>query len=184
MRRTPSLLAGAGAALLAVAVPWAYVEGADPGGGVTLLLVGGVLLALAAVNVLVLGERRPDRLVADESVGIPEVPGGSATVDRGAVLAARRVRSFGARHGGDGRSDPDVDLVVEHLGRDMVRLVLVAADGAFGDIVVRGPARARRAAQLSGARVHESFPAELTSRLGTGPYEWQRMAGQQLGGGR
>lgn len=98
-----------------------------------------------------------------------------------AAVAARRVRAFGARHAVDG--DAAVACALEHVGRGAVRLVLVARDGTLGDLVLREE-HAARAAELAGADVGEATSRELARRIRTGPYEWVRAAGSQLGGGR
>jgi hypothetical protein len=48
----------------------------------------------------------------------------------------------------------------------------VAPTYAIGERAVRG----------SGVTVHDEFDPELAARMHTGPYEWTRMAGIQLGG--
>ena len=122
-----------------------------------MLVVGAVLAIVAAVG---LGTRRtPD-------------------LDRTAVVAARRVRAFGARHAVDG--DASVEGSVQHVGRGATRLVLVGRDGAFGDTVLRTPEAAEQAAGLSGMTVVDAQARELGDRLRTGPYAWRRMAGVQL----
>ncbi|MDP9395065.1 MAG: hypothetical protein M3Q27_12845 [Actinomycetota bacterium] len=122
----------------------------------------------------------------DAADGVPgngSTAGGSHAVaspqvlDRGVVVAARRVRSFAERHGG---ADAGFDVGVQHVGRGDTRLVVVAPDGAFGDVVVRGSERARQAAELSGGRVSDELAADASARVRTSAYEWRRMAGQQL----
>lgn len=104
-------------------------------------------------------------------------PGG---LDRGVVRAAREIQAFGARHAVGG--DASVEGVIEHVARGGTRIVLVGRDGEFGDQFLATPEQAVRAAELAGMTVHEKFPAGLISRMRTGPYEWKRMAGMQLGG--
>ena len=43
---------------------------------------------------------------------------------------------------------------------------------------------ARRAVENAGITLHEDFDGELAAKVRTGPYEWTRMAGIQLGGPR
>jgi hypothetical protein len=141
------------------------VAGADLAGGAAAsrpaLIIGA---ALAAVALLSLGVRRK--------------PGSTGPSERAAVVAARRIRDFGDRHAvGD---EPTVTGTVEHVGRGATRIVLVGAGGAFGDLVVRSPQTAQRAAQLAGLRVVEAEDRDLGDRLRTGPYQWRRMAGIQL----
>jgi hypothetical protein len=102
--------------------------------------------------------------------------------DRATVVAARRIQRFGVRHGTSENASPTA--APEHVGRDAVRLVLVGADGVFGDVVIRGAARAATAVALAGAATEDASDRELTARISTGPYEWRRMAGLQLGGRR
>jgi hypothetical protein len=102
--------------------------------------------------------------------------------DRRTVRTARQVLGFGRRHAVVGESA--ASAVVEPLGQNRVRLVLVAPDGTLGDVVVSDEATARAAAALAGVEVQDAFSRELGARIRTGPYEWVRMAGSQLGGTR
>lgn len=102
--------------------------------------------------------------------------------DRRTVRTARQILGFGRRHSAPGRST--VSAGIEPLGENRVRLVLVAPDGAFGDLVVTDEATARAALALAGADVEDAASRELGTRIRTGPYEWVRMAGSQLGGSR
>ena len=102
--------------------------------------------------------------------------GPSARDERRAARIAKHIRSFAAAHGGS------ADGVVEYVGGISTRIVLVGADGAWGDQVAPSPALATRAAELSGITVHESFEGELGLKVRTSSYEWKRMAGIQLGG--
>jgi hypothetical protein len=101
-------------------------------------------------------------------------------LDRTTVRLARWARAFGDRHARAG--DSTLDGILEHVGRGAHRLVLVAGDGRYGDLVAPDRARAELAARLAGVTVHEQLPREVVARIRTGPYEWQRMAGLQLGG--
>jgi hypothetical protein len=88
---------------------------------------------------------------------------------------ARDIRGFGAKHGG-------VDAVVQYLGQRGARIVLVGKDGAWGDLVAPTYAMAQAAAESAEVTVHDEFGGELAARVRTGPYEWTRMAGMQIGG--
>lgn len=104
-------------------------------------------------------------------------------VDRGTVVAARRLRTFAAEHSGAG-GGAEVQVAAEHLGRGLVRLVVVGADGAFGDVVVRGVERGETALALSGLPRVAPDDRAFGAAVRTGAYEWRRMAGQQLGRSR
>lgn len=93
--------------------------------------------------------------------------------DLAVARAARSLETFGAAHGGI------AGIAIERLG-GWHRLVAVAGDGAFGDVVVRTPDQARAAAQLAGVEPLEPTDPTLFGSLRTGPYEWRRMAGAQL----
>ncbi|MCF3965342.1 hypothetical protein [Streptomyces fuscigenes] len=88
---------------------------------------------------------------------------------------AKQITAFGSRHGG-------AEGQLSHLGRRGTRIVLVGTDGTWGDLVAPGDAVARRAAEQAGLALQDSFDGELAARVTTGPYEWKRMAGIQLGG--
>ncbi|WP_377268915.1 hypothetical protein [Peterkaempfera sp. SMS 1(5)a] len=102
----------------------------------------------------------------------------AARDQRRAKRIARSIESFAARHGGSAEG------VVEYVGRNATRIVLVGADGAWGDQVAPRYEIARRAAELAGLTLHDSFDGELALKVRTSSYEWSRMAGIQLGGGR
>ena len=100
----------------------------------------------------------------------------SGSDERRAQRIAKHVRAFATAHGGS------ADGVVEHVGRISTRIVLVGADGEWGDQVAPNRAVADRAVELSGITRHDEFDPEIGLRMRTGPYEWKRMAGLQLGG--
>jgi hypothetical protein len=87
---------------------------------------------------------------------------------------ARQITSFAARHGGTAEGQ------ISYVGTIATRIVLVAADGAWGDLVAPTPRIARRAAERANLTLHDSFDGDLAARVRTGPYEWRRMAGIQL----
>jgi hypothetical protein len=121
-------------------------------------------------------------LVAAAALGLGLDLRDGREIGRDAVRAARSIREFGARHAGAG--DAAVDAVVEHFGRRGGRIVLLGRDGAFGDLVLGSVAGAEQAVRLAGATRHDGFPPDLVGRFRTGRYEWERMAGIQLGGSR
>jgi len=106
------------------------------------------------------------------STGVPPRAG------RRVKRLARSINAFAAQHGGSAEG------VLQYVGRDATRIVLVGADGAWGDQVAPAYDIAQRAAELAGLTLHDSFEGELALRVRTSPYEWSRMAGIQLGGGR
>ncbi|WP_308455472.1 hypothetical protein [Streptomyces sp. SM14] len=104
----------------------------------------------------------------------------SASTDRRAsreqARLTRAARSFAAAHGGSAEGQ------IAYLGARGYRLVLVGADGGWGDLVTADREHAVAAAAEAGVTLQESFDGELAARVRTGPYEWSRMAGSQLGG--
>ncbi|MFD9125100.1 hypothetical protein [Kitasatospora sp. NPDC059571] len=97
-----------------------------------------------------------------------------ARTERRAKRIAKHLTAFAAQHGGS------ADGVVEYVGRTATRIVLVGADGAWGDQVAPTYAVGRRAAELAGLTLHDSFEGELGLKVRTGAYEWKRMAGIQI----
>lgn len=87
----------------------------------------------------------------------------------------REIHAFGRAHGG-------ADAQIAYLGERGARIVLVGEDGAWGDLVAPTYEMARQAVSASGATAHEAFDGELAAKVRTGPYEWSRMAGIQIGG--
>ncbi len=96
--------------------------------------------------------------------------------------ATRQVARLVRRIGAFGRGHGEVEAQVAYLGRRGARIVLVAADGTWGDLVAPTYDLGRRALADAGVTVHDDFGPELASRMRTGPYEWSRMAGNQIGG--
>ncbi|BFV56808.1 hypothetical protein KCMC57_up19120 [Kitasatospora sp. CMC57] len=99
-----------------------------------------------------------------------------ARAERRAKRIAKHIERFAKQHGGTAEG------VVEYVGGTATRIVLVGADGSWGDQVAPTHAVGRRAAELAGLTLHDDFEGELALRVRTGPYEWKRMAGLQLGG--
>ena len=144
----------------------------QPSSGVPLLLVGlCALVAGAYASPAFLGVGAV-LLVAAALRLARELRPAPAGPDRRTVLAARRIRAFAA--------GAPVRCAVQHTGRGNVRLLLVSASGALGDVVVNGPGRAEQAVALAGGELVDSASRELGAAIRTGPYEWRRMAGQQL----
>jgi folate-dependent phosphoribosylglycinamide formyltransferase PurN len=103
-------------------------------------------------------------------------PAAEPASDRQVKKLAKNIRKFATAHGGS------ADAVVEHIGRGTTRIVLVGADGAWGDQVAKGYDVALKAVETGGVTLHEEFPNDVAARVKTGRYEWTRMAGIQVGG--
>lgn len=101
----------------------------------------------------------------------------AARAERQTGRLARRIAAFASAHGG-----APLDANVAYLGERGARVVLVAQDGAWGDLVAPTYAVAQAAVARAGATVHEAFDGEMAAKVATGPYEWTRMAGIQIGG--
>ncbi|MEU2228428.1 hypothetical protein [Streptomyces sp. NPDC018347] len=98
-----------------------------------------------------------------------------ARAERKAARLAREIGAFAKAHGG-------AEGQVAHIGERGARVVLVGGDGGWGDLVAESTEIAERAVAKVGITVHESFDGEFAAKMTTGPYEWKRMAGIQLGG--
>ncbi len=95
--------------------------------------------------------------------------------ERRAARLAKQISSFAKAHGG-------AEGQIAYMGHQGARIVLVGEDGGWGDLVAPTCAIAERAVQKSGITVHEAFDGDFAGKVKTGPYEWTRMAGIQLGG--
>ncbi|MBV7695084.1 hypothetical protein [Streptomyces sp. TRM70350] len=95
--------------------------------------------------------------------------------ERRVTRLAKQINAFARAHGG-------AEAQVSYLGRSGARIVLVGEDGGWGDLVAPTYATAEKAVEKSGLTVHESFDGEFAAKVKTGPYEWKRMAGIQIGG--
>lgn len=95
--------------------------------------------------------------------------------DRKAAKLAKQIGAFAKQHGG-------VEGQLAHIGQAGTRIVLVGTDGGWGDLVAPTYGTAQLAAEKAGLTLHEEFDGEFAARVKTGPYEWTRMAGMQLGG--
>ncbi|WP_255285765.1 hypothetical protein, partial [Streptomyces niveus] len=96
--------------------------------------------------------------------------------ERRAARLAQQIGAFAKRHGGAAEGQ------LAYLGRAGTRIVLVAQDGDWGDLVAPSHDVALKAVEKAGITVHEAFDGEFAAKVRTGPYEWNRMAGIQLGG--
>lgn len=95
--------------------------------------------------------------------------------NRTAAKLAQQIGAFAKRHGG-------AEGHIAHMGQAGTRIVLVGKDGEWGDLVAPAFAVAQLAAEKAALTLHEEFDGEFAARVRTGPYEWTRMAGIQLGG--
>ncbi|MEV5143243.1 hypothetical protein [Streptomyces sp. NPDC052727] len=98
-----------------------------------------------------------------------------ARAERKVARLAREINAFSKAHGG-------AEGQVAHIGERGARIVLVGEDGGWGDLVAPSTEIAQRAVEKAGITVHESFDGEFAAKVRTGPYEWKRMAGIQVGG--
>lgn len=99
----------------------------------------------------------------------------AARAERKATRLAKEIGAFAKAHGG-------AEGQIAYLGQRGARIVLVGEDGGWGDLVAPSCAVARSAVEKAGITVHEEFAGEFAAKVRTGPYEWKRMAGIQLGG--
>ncbi|MEU9914530.1 hypothetical protein [Streptomyces sp. NPDC051001] len=98
-----------------------------------------------------------------------------AKADRTAAKLAKQISAFSKAHGG-------VEGQVAYLGDLGARIALVGEDGEWGNLVAPSVEVAQKAVEKAGITVHEDFDGEFAAKVRTGPYEWTRMAGIQLGG--
>ncbi|MFE3413469.1 hypothetical protein [Streptomyces mirabilis] len=111
-----------------------------------------------------------DTQQVDETTGAAQ----DVKAERKAAKLAQRINAFAKEHGG-------AEGHVEYIGQRGARIVLVGADGAWGDVVAPTFTIAEEAVKKAGITVHETFDGEFAAKIKTGPYEWKRMAGIQLG---
>ncbi|MFF7471386.1 hypothetical protein [Streptomyces sp. NPDC008092] len=95
--------------------------------------------------------------------------------ERKVARLAKEISAFAKAHGG-------AEGQVAYIGERGARIVLVGEDGGWGDLVAPTYEIAEQAVAKSGITVHESFDGEFAAKVTTGPYEWKRMAGIQIGG--
>ncbi|QHC28914.1 hypothetical protein [Streptomyces sp. HF10] len=98
-----------------------------------------------------------------------------AKAERTVARLARRISAFSKAHGG-------AEGQVAYIGERGARIVLVGEDGGWGDVVAPSYAIAEQAVERAGITRHEAFDGEFAAKVTTGPYEWKRMAGIQVGG--
>jgi hypothetical protein len=115
---------------------------------------------------------------ADTEDAVEASPAGTGKEGRQVARLAKHIGAFARAHGGSAEGQ------IAYLGQRGARIVLVAGDGAWGDLVATSRPIAEQAAARAGITVHDSLEGELAGRMRTGRYEWSRMAGIQLGGGQ
>ncbi|KAB1143108.1 hypothetical protein F7R91_27100 [Streptomyces luteolifulvus] len=98
-----------------------------------------------------------------------------AKAERRATRLAKQISTFSKAHGG-------AEGQVAYIGDRGARIVLVGEDGAWGDLVAPSYDIAEQAVKKSGIPTHDTFDGEFAAKVKTGPYEWTRMAGIQVGG--
>ncbi|CAM5563166.1 putative protein OS=Streptomyces alboniger OX=132473 GN=CP975_08195 PE=4 SV=1 [Streptomyces alboniger] len=99
----------------------------------------------------------------------------AARAERRAAKLAKEIGAFAQAHGG-------AEGQLAYIGHEGTRIVLVGEDGGWGDLVAPTYAVAQSAVEKAGITVHEDFDGEFAAKVETGPYEWTRMAGIQIGG--
>ncbi|MGI5351591.1 hypothetical protein ACQEU8_25935 [Streptomyces sp. CA-250714] len=101
----------------------------------------------------------------------------AADSSKRAARLAKQIGAFTRRHGGSAEAQ------IAYVGQVGFRISLVGADGTWGDLMAPSKDVAEEAVQASSdVTLHESFDGEMAEHVRTGPYEWERMAGIQLGG--
>jgi hypothetical protein len=83
------------------------------------------------------------------------------------------IKSFAVMHGG-------ATAVVEYVGRRGARIVLVGADGAWGDQFAEGTDVARRACETAGVEVENEWERELMEQMRPSNDLWRSMARRSL----
>ena len=105
----------------------------------------------------------------------------SASARRAGAWADRRIARLSKWIGSFSRAHGGAEGQVAYVGQRGARIVLVGADGGWGDLMAPSREIALRAVEKAGITLHESFDGELAAKVRTGAYEWKRMAGIQLG---
>ncbi|MCX3058740.1 hypothetical protein [Streptomyces beihaiensis] len=104
-----------------------------------------------------------------------ETSGRASRDEHRAAKLAKQIGAFAKAHGG-------AEGQLAYIGEHGTRIVLVGEDGGWGDLVARTYEIAQKAVEKAGITVHEDFDGDFAAKVETGPYEWKRMAGIQLGG--
>jgi aspartate aminotransferase-like enzyme len=99
----------------------------------------------------------------------------AARTERRVARLAKQIRAFAGSHGGEAEAN------LAYIGERGTRIVLVAENGSWGDLMAPTYDLAQRAVERAGVTVHERLDGEFAAKMRTGPYEWTRMAGIQIG---
>ncbi|MFC4497305.1 hypothetical protein ACFPA8_24545 [Streptomyces ovatisporus] len=99
-----------------------------------------------------------------------------ADTSKRAAKLAREITGFAQRHGGSAEGQ------IAYVGQVGARIVLVGGDGTWGDLMAPSVECAKQATESAGITVRDTFDGEMAEKVRTGPYEWSRMAGIQVGG--
>jgi len=83
------------------------------------------------------------------------------------------LKAFARDHGGSATA------VVSYLGRSGARIVLVGADGTWGDVVADDVESAKAACEAAGVTVAAKWERELTESVRTTVADWRRMGGRR-----
>ena len=86
-------------------------------------------------------------------------------------VAVARIKEFLGEHPGEGPR-----AVINYLGRPGARVIVIAADGTFGDVVVSSVEAGERACAAAGVTVG-SWDRETSAKLTTSPADRTKMAG-------
>lgn len=117
-----------------------------------------------------------DTQQADEQVETAADATGGARTDKRTARLAKQIRAFADSHGGSAEGQ------LAHIGRGRTRIALVGANGEWGNLVADSFEAAKEAAVKAGITLQDDFDGEFAAKVRTGPYEWSRMAGIQVGG--
>ncbi|MCM2418706.1 hypothetical protein G3I60_23805 [Streptomyces sp. SID13666] len=107
---------------------------------------------------------------------VEETPKADPRAERRTARLAKQIGAFAKSHGGGAEAN------IAYIGEIGARIVLVGENGEWGDLVAPTYAMAVAAVERAGVTVHEDFDGEFAAKVRTGPYEWSRMAGIQIGG--
>ncbi|MFE1952377.1 MULTISPECIES: hypothetical protein [Streptomyces] len=103
-----------------------------------------------------------------------EAPGRAAKDERRAAKLAKQIGAFAKAHGG-------AEGQLAYIGEHGTRIALVGGDGGWGNLVADTYEVAQKAVEKAGITLHEDFDGDFAAKVETGPYEWKRMAGMQIG---